>query len=122
MCSYNWCTAFFKIMFRVGCSGVERLVLSPHPLVKVWGQSISVCVWCGLWCTSCTEITREIHPFFPSFPSFVVPSLLAVRAEGSQPAQLTVDVVLESFQCGCGAVCLSFASQEFSFSKTKLWL
>lgn len=29
-----------------------------------------------------------------------------------------MDVVLESFECGCEAVCLSFASQEF-FLKNK---
>lgn len=92
----------------------------PHPLVKVWGQSISVFVWCGVG--SGAPRHGEIHPSFPSFPPFVVPSLLTVRAEGSEPAQLAVDVVLESFQRGCEAVCLSFASQEFSFSKTKLWL
>lgn len=106
MCSYNWCTAFFKIMFRVGCSGVERLVLSPYPLVKVWGQSISVCVWCGLWCTSCTESpVRSILSFHPFHPLLSLPCSQSGLRAPSQPSSLWMlfwslfNVDVEQFVC-----------------------
>lgn len=87
------CVFFFSLNFwsLMGRSVAERLVL-PHG-----------------WQGHGTGLTWLLPvPHSPSHPHR--PDL----ALDFEPHQLCVDV-LESFECECEAVCLSFAAQEFSF-------